>query len=217
MCVPSIAPTHWGKPHLQLNPSTTSWRQSPVGTLIYSGSNNSTIATHTSLTATNTVDSPTPNRFPIDLYSALMPSLHNVTATRSSTESGSLTQWRFWRRGASLEHKYTKVTWLNRKLSLKLSALQQHTILSKKSLLLHDKALLSRWWDAVKSRRLDVQIIHFRHRLWIIILSFSSKEQRYWMFHSLCWRMRRCLARSSRKTIKTGSKMSGTAIASTYT
>ena len=87
---------------------------------------------------TNTVDIPTPNRCLIDLYSAIVPTLHKVTATCNSiyTDSGSLTQWRFCTRDVSLEHKYMKLARLSQKLSLKSSSLRQHTILLKKSLLL---------------------------------------------------------------------------------
>ena len=111
ICVPSMALTHWEKLHLQLNPTTTSWRRSPVGTPIYWGSNNSKTATH------------------------------SAKSSKGDRNTQLCWQWLshmvelICRHGASLEHKQTNIAQLNLKMSVKLSFLQQYTILSKKSLL----------------------------------------------------------------------------------
>jgi len=136
MWEPSIAPMHWGNPHLDENPLTILRRPCPVGMLMYCAARLSTIAWLTSCTAIHTVEIPTPNKWLIVLYSTFVPSLQRQIATLCSRSNGVLTASLLSRWVCNSRHKKWKVALFTRKFCFHSLSLQFPAISYQKERLL---------------------------------------------------------------------------------
>ena len=88
--VPSTEPAHCGTPHFSLKPVITTFKPSPVGKRMYSGTSFCTIALHGFLTMIHTVHLAIPNRWATVWYSDGVAKIQSVIATRLSTDTGLL-------------------------------------------------------------------------------------------------------------------------------